>query len=198
VNEVNELLKAFDYQGAQIRTVIRDGEPWFVAKDVCELLELGNIAMTLERLNDDEKGVNTIDTLGGPQSMNIVDESGLYRLIFTSRKEEAELFRRWVAHEVLPAIRKTGSYFLDPKEALKQKKVEVEIWNAKIKGAKLLMNAANQQQDALSLEIIQEMIAEARELLTDKTVKRVRIIDHCGWQDDGTFALGTKIIKPSK
>lgn len=97
-------------QFGSIRTVMQEGEPWFVAKDVCDVLELGNSRQALTRLDEDEKGVISTDTLGGSQEMSIVNEPGLYTLILGSRKPEAKAFKRWVTHEVLPAIRKTGRY----------------------------------------------------------------------------------------
>jgi len=109
---VKELQKVFNYSDIEVRTVIKDGEPWFVAKDVCNVLELDNVTRAIERLDEDEKGLTSIQTLGGQQEVNMVTESGLYNLIFTSRKEEAKQFRRWVTNEVLPSIRKTGRYEL--------------------------------------------------------------------------------------
>jgi prophage antirepressor-like protein len=107
---MNQLQKVFQYQGHRVRTVIKDGEPWFVAKDVCDVLEISNNRMALQRLDDDEKGVSSIDTPGGLQESAIVNEPGLYTLILGSRKPEAKQFKRWVTHEVIPSIRKTGSY----------------------------------------------------------------------------------------
>ncbi|MBR1645156.1 MAG: Bro-N domain-containing protein [Selenomonadaceae bacterium] len=92
----------------KVRVVMKDGAPWFVAADVCRILEIDKTQT--RRLDDDEKGLYLIHTQGGEQSMLIVNEPGLYRLIFTSRKPEAKKFQRWVYHEVLPSIRKTGSY----------------------------------------------------------------------------------------
>ena len=86
------------------------GEVMFVARDVCGALSLGNVPMALSRLDDDEKGVSSIDTLGGPQQMATVTEAGLYSLVLGSRKPEAKAFKRWVTHEVLPAIRRDGGY----------------------------------------------------------------------------------------
>lgn len=83
-----------------VRTMAINGEPWFVASDVCKALELGNPSMTVERLDDDEKGISTIDTLGGKQRMAIINEPGLYSLVITSRKPEAKAFKRWITHEV--------------------------------------------------------------------------------------------------
>ena len=91
-----------------------DGGPWFVASDVCAALEIRNSRMALRRLDEDEKGVRKIDTLGGEQEVNIISEPGLYRLIWRSNKPAAREFVRWLAHEVLPAIRKTGHYALTP------------------------------------------------------------------------------------
>lgn len=102
----------FDFEGTSVRTLIRDGEPWFVLADVCRVLELDNPRNVTARLDDDEKGVHTMDTPGGPQSFTIINESGLYALILTSRKPSAKRFRKWVTAEVLPSIRKTGAYFV--------------------------------------------------------------------------------------
>lgn len=102
-------LKIFtNNQFGQMRTVLIEGEPWFVAADVCSALEIDRTAT--RRLDDDEKGVYSTHTLGGPQEASIVNEFGLYSLILGSRKPEAKAFKRWVTHEVLPAIRKQGYY----------------------------------------------------------------------------------------
>ena len=94
-----------------IRIEMRNGEPWFVAKDVCNILEIKNSRDTLNKcLDEDERGVDIIYTPGGNQEMTIVSEAGLYSLILRSRKPEAKAFKRWVTHEVLPSIRKTGAY----------------------------------------------------------------------------------------
>lgn len=99
----------FDFEGRQVRVVTdARGEPRFIAADVLSALTLDRKA--LERLDDDEKGVNSVHTLGGAQEMNVVTEPGLYALVLGSRKPEARRFKRWVTHEVLPAIRKTGAY----------------------------------------------------------------------------------------
>ena len=104
-------IKIFEAEAfGQVRVVDVNGEPWFVAKDVCECLELTNTSQTLSYLDDDEKGITTNDTPGGAQEMSIVSEAGLYSLILRSRKPEAKAFKRWITHEVLPSIRKTGGY----------------------------------------------------------------------------------------
>ena len=95
----------------KVRVIIdKHGNPWWVAKDVCAVLGIGNVCDAMSRLDADEKGIGLIDTLGGNQRMATVNESGLYSLIMTSRKPEAKAFRKWVTSVVLPSIRKTGSY----------------------------------------------------------------------------------------
>jgi prophage antirepressor-like protein len=89
---------------------MREGEPWFVATDVCRILEIGNPSDVIRALDDDEKGLDIIETLGGPQQMAIISEPGLYSLTLRSRKPEAKAFKRWVTHEVIPSIKKTGQY----------------------------------------------------------------------------------------
>ncbi len=100
----------FNYNGNQVRTVVVNGEPWFVAKDVCEILEITWVKDAVEGLDEDEKGRAIIPTPGGNQQMTIINEPGLYSLVLRSRKPEAKQFKRWITHEVLPAIRKTGGY----------------------------------------------------------------------------------------
>ena len=96
----------------QLRIVERDGEHWFVAKDVCSALGLGNNRQAVSRLDEDEKRVISSDTPGGKQELQAVNEPGLYSLVLSSRKPEAKAFKRWVTHEVLPAIRKDGGYMV--------------------------------------------------------------------------------------
>ena len=103
-------LEVFGFDGAELRAVMVGGEPWFVAADVARILDLGNIRSSIALLDDDEKGVHSVDTLGGPQSLVTVSESGLYSLVLRSRKPEARVFKRWLTHEVIPRIRKTGAY----------------------------------------------------------------------------------------
>ena len=92
----------------ELRTIMIEGEPWFVANDVCTILDI-NRTQT-RRLDDDEKGVYSMHTPGGEQNVGIVNEYGLYNLILGSRKPEAKAFRRWITHEELPSIRRHGVY----------------------------------------------------------------------------------------
>lgn len=87
-----------------------NNEPWFVAKDVCDILEISKYRDAVSRLDDDEVGSVLVDTLGGKQEMGAINESGLYSIIMKSRKTEAKKFKKWITHEVIPSIRKTGSY----------------------------------------------------------------------------------------
>jgi prophage antirepressor-like protein len=100
----------FKFENHTVRTISKHDEIWFVAADVCAVLEINNPRQAISRLDNDEKGVISNDTNGGPQDLNAINESGLYSLIFTSRKPESKKFRKWVTNEVLPAIRKTGRY----------------------------------------------------------------------------------------
>ena len=105
----------FDFNQQAVRIVVRDGEPWFVVADVCWVLGLANPTEAIRGLDDDEKmTLSTTEghsgTRGGAQSLNIISESGLYALIFKSRKPQAREFRKWVTNVVLPQIRKTGRY----------------------------------------------------------------------------------------
>jgi prophage antirepressor-like protein len=110
---------SFQFADLPLRVVMRDDEPWFVAADVCAALGLGNASLAVngradrkgaDGLDEDERGVATVNTPSGNQEMLIVNESGLYSLIFKSRKAEAKRFKKWVTSEVLPTIRRTGRY----------------------------------------------------------------------------------------
>ena len=103
-------LQIFNYRDSILRTIERDGELWWVLKDVCNVLGIANHGNVSARLDPDEKGVHLIDTLGGKQETIIVNEPGLYNVILRSDKPEAKDFKRWVTHEVLPSIRRTGVY----------------------------------------------------------------------------------------
>ena len=103
-------IQVWNYESSEIRTVQINGEPWFVLSDVCKVLELSSPHKVAERLDGDEKGRNQIPTLGGVQEMAVVNESGLYTVILRSDKPQAKPFRKWVTSEVLPSIRKHGSY----------------------------------------------------------------------------------------
>ena len=107
---MNNEIQKFDFKGAPLRTLTdKAGEPWFVAKDVCDILGHSNVSMALDRLDDDERSKFN---LGRQGETNIVNEAGLYVLVLGSRKPEAHEFQRWVTHEVLPSIRKHGGYMV--------------------------------------------------------------------------------------
>lgn len=129
---MNNELQIFNYQSREVRTVIIDGEPWFVLKDVCAVLGIADHKVAARRLEEDEVcQIPLTDSLGRMQETSIINESGLYNVILRSDKPEAKPFRKWVTGKVLPSIRKTGSYgsrtVLSPAEQLlEQAKLMVE------------------------------------------------------------------------
>ena len=107
-------IELYNFEGNEVRTLVKDDEVWFVGKDVCNVLGFTNPRDAIRNhVFEDDKGVETIDTLGGKQQMTIINESGLYALIFGSRLESAQRFKRWVTSEVLPSVRKHGVYMTD-------------------------------------------------------------------------------------
>ncbi|QHD10032.1 hypothetical protein PspR76_07290 [Pseudomonas sp. R76] len=100
----------FKFGKQQVRTLLIDDQPWFVANDVSAALQYGEASAMTRNLDDDEKGLSIVQTLGGDQEMLVINESGLYSAILRSRKAEAKRFKKWVTAEVLPAIRKHGRY----------------------------------------------------------------------------------------
>lgn len=153
-------LQVFSYEDSQIRTYTDEsGEVWLVAKDICDVLEIANARDAVSLLDDDEKmTVANPDghsgQRGGAQFYNVINEPGLYKLTFKSRKPEAKKFTRWVTHEVLPQIRKTGSY-----TTLQTELVEQELNPVNIRAAEVLQKLANMlpaktEQRAVILEAI--------------------------------------------
>lgn len=122
---MNEL-QVFQYNSMEVRTVRKDGEPWFVLKDVCQVLDISHVKDTADRLDQDEVGQTEVtDRLGRKQMTTIISESGLYAVILRSDKPEAKPFRKWVTAEVLPSIRQNGGYIMGregmaPEELLAQ------------------------------------------------------------------------------
>jgi prophage antirepressor-like protein len=129
-DNVAGLPTVFQFDQSPVRAVMYDSDPWFIAKDVCEILDLEDPSMTVSRLDEDQRGKANVGTTSGPREMLTVSESGLYSLIFTSRKPEAKRFRKWVTSEVLPEIRKTGGYRRPGTEfaGLSGERVEYERW----------------------------------------------------------------------
>lgn len=113
-------LDIFTYSGQQVRTVVIDGEPWFVAADVASHLGYSATSAMTRSLDDDERGVRTLHTPSGDQDMTVITEAGLYAAIIRSTIPAAKAFKRWITHEVIPALRRTGTYTVQPSETPEQ------------------------------------------------------------------------------
>jgi len=160
---MNELTVFDNSDFGTLRSIMLEGEPWFVAADVCRSLEIGNVSDALKRLDDDEK--MTVDSTeghsgrrGGAEMMNVVNEPGLYTLVLSSRKPEAKAFKRWITHEVIPAIRKNGAYAInlpltEQLVAQAQLLVEQEKRIAALEGQVKVVEAAleTRQKDVFSI-----------------------------------------------
>ena len=107
---MDNTLQVFNYKEQQVRTVEVNGEIWFVAKDVCDILENQNVTQAVQNLDEDERSMHYIGRQG---EANIISEAGLYKLIFNSRKPEAKEFTRWVTHEVLPTLHRAGTFTIN-------------------------------------------------------------------------------------
>jgi prophage antirepressor-like protein len=108
---MNQINSFFNYHGRELRTIFRENEIWFVAKDVCEILEISDARKSVNLLDEDERNIMPVmDGMGRRQETFIINEPGLYSLVLKSRKPEAKQFKRWITHKVLPHIRKTGAY----------------------------------------------------------------------------------------
>lgn len=166
---ISNSLQLFADKGFKLRVIIRGGNPWFVASDACGCLTLSNVSEALADLDDDDKLKLTkdeLDTLisregikcsvdSRVQTLNLVSESGLYDLIMQSRKPEAKAFKRWVTHEVLPSIRKTGKYEAHPtvpSYMLKSEEERAIAWAEEHKQARLALEAKEREIKSLQAQ----------------------------------------------
>jgi len=183
------LPQLFNYEGLELRMASVTDQPWFVAQDVCNILQLGNPSLAVNGnpsregdtgLDDDEKGLYIVNTLGGPQKLLCINESGLYSMTFKSRKTEAKAFKRWVTHVVIPSIRKTGSYSTKqqptPNEP-QRLRAEAMLLNAKTRQAKVMKETASMFQDKLSDASIHLLIGGITEILMGKSLLPLPIIE---------------------
>ena len=169
-------MTTFTYDMNKVRTVFKEGEPWFVLKDICEILEIKNVTQVADRLDSDERSMFNI----GRQGMtNVINESGLYNVIFLSRKPEAKKFKKWVTSEVLPSIRKTGSYVQTPRTYIQALEALIE---------------SEREKENLKIEL-----DESKEYYT---VKRVANINRIPWRSiswknliNSSNAMGMEIKK---
>lgn len=144
---------SFDSNGVRVHQI--DGQPWFVARDICSALDLDNVAQAISRLDEDEKGFTTNDTPGGEQEFSIISESGLYSLILTSRKPEAKAFKKWVTSEVLPSIRKAGQYSAAGSSDAKMDKL-LGLMEQMLRTMPAMLEAANPKRQKNQRKIMHE------------------------------------------
>ena len=197
--EIKNKLQIFDYNQSPVRVIDQGGQPWFVAKDVCEVLEIANHHQAIngragrnneQGLDEDERGVASVTTPSGIQEMLVINESGLYTLIFKSRKAVAKGFRKWVTSEVLPEIRRNGSYSANGgvcvQGLLEKAIVDVYEGNLSLEKAAAIVSLANQyyrNEKKMTLEIPCEEVGDfaalvaalwAKDALREWTSREVR------------------------
>jgi prophage antirepressor-like protein len=175
----SKALQVFTFNDRQVRVVMKDNRPWWVVKDVCDVLELTNPTEAIKPLDDDEKMTLRISEghsgkRGGAQMQNVVNESGVYALIIRSNKPEAKKFRKWITSEVLPAIRKTGEYATPEAQRRKTDKSDELAWkrlgvmerNADYRMAKLILQGIDKFKDVMTPESKTVFMAKYGELTT--------------------------------
>ena len=158
-------ISVFNYDKNKVRTIIRNGELWFVLKDVCEILGISNPTVVSNRLEDDEVTKFNLGGLSGES--NIINESGLYSVILLSRKPEARKFKKWITSEVLPSIRKTGAYIQTPQTYIQALEALIE---------------SEREKERLSYEK-EELQIELDESKKYYTIKRVAKINRISWKN---------------
>lgn len=200
-------VQTFNFEGHDLRVEERDANPWFFATDVCECLELSNPSKSLSALDDDEKGLTSSYTRGGPQEQLLVSEGGLYTLVLRSRKATTpgtvqHRFRKWVTGEVLPAIRKTGGYFHEGVTVS-----SLDAATRKTIGGMIKANAGVVIREALApvqaeLKHTQQELADLREKVRPDAIRRQGVPAKTIWDTNrlpplktGTVWLGNKLMK---
>lgn len=150
---MNEL-QNFNFSGQDVRIITINDEPWFVGKDVADIIGYSNSRKALsDHVDDEDKGVTKSDTLGGNQNITIINESGLYSLILKSKKPEAKQFKRWVTSEVLPTIRKHGTYMTQPQVPTTQREL-------------IMLALAGNEETNQRIDAIEEQVTDLKENAT--------------------------------
>ena len=175
VKDMDKSLQVFQFEQRDVRVVMKDGEPWWVAKDVCDIMGLSNTTVALEGLDEDERSKFF---LGRQGEANVINESGLYTLIMRSNKPEARRFRKWATSVVLPSIRKTGSYSIKGKDRenpddekrleLARQRLEIQKRNADAHMAKIMQRMVESPAYALTQESKQILAHEITHLATGR------------------------------
>lgn len=202
----------FQFNGTPLRVFPNEDGTSFsaAANDVCAILGIANPRDALSRLDDDEKGVGTTDTNGGPQTVNTVTESGLYALVMTSRKEQAKAFRKWITAEVIPSIRRTGAYIEPTKldaikretgamlEEIKLSRATIERLNREAEAARLLALSSDprlariaryRRKDLNGAEIA--LLTGLGETTVRRLIKKLEAAGICtGLTEEGEWMLG--------
>ena len=196
-----QALTEFQFGDKEIRVVVDEttNEPLWVAKDICEVLQYKNIARALDKLDDDEKGVQILNTLGGEQKMSVVNESGLYTLILRSNKPEAKKFKKWVTAEVLPTIRKTGSYSIGKATdtntmVLEMMKMQSEFMQIQLKQTDAIIELVKTIKQTPQLTTAQPQV----QYLDSRDRKKLRdAISEKAKEVASELGVSTSTIKPS-
>lgn len=173
--EAKNEVTPFDFNGANVRTITDDdGEPWFVLKDVCDVLEITNPRNAAARITSSDKGVRAMDTPGGTQNLTVVNESGLYDVILDSRKPQAREFRRWVTSEVIPSIRRHGGYLTEQKieDVLADPDTIIKLaTDLKVERARRAELEAQQREDAPKVLFADAVATSKSEILVGDLAK---------------------------
>ena len=166
-------IRIFNYNSVEVRTIQKDGEPWFVLRDVCNVLGLGTPARVAERLDTDEVSQTHItDSMGRQQETTIINESGLYNVILRSDKPEAKPFRKWVTSEVIPAIRRHGSYSRKPLTPAEQLLAQANVLVEQERRLSALEETA--EKTSRAIEMIAAPAASTRDTWQEETGKAIR------------------------
>lgn len=172
-------LELFNFRTQQVRTVLIENDPWFVGKDIATILGYAKTADAVRKhIDKEDKGVFILETPGGKQPVTIINESGLYSLILSSKMPDAKVFKRWVTSEVLPAIRKTGSYQLP--------QTPEELLSLTVQATNHLTKRMNTVEEDIDFLMNKSEVDEKQRFKLQKA-RNKRAIEVCGGKDSNFY-----------
>jgi prophage antirepressor-like protein len=169
---INQLDETLSFNTQTVRLIGTYVEPWFVAKDICDILTIKDVSKALTKLPEEWKGTKVIRTLGGNQNMRIINESAVYKLIMRSNKEIADTFQRWVCGDVLPSLRKKGEYKMNDEYLLKLEEMKKVIED---KDKELDNTKKDLKEKTLRVKYTENILNETKEVLTTKSIELNKI-----------------------
>ncbi len=194
----NSQLAIFNFQETEVRVISIENEPWFVAKDLCDVLELSEVSNTLKRLDDDEKLTRALFVSGQTRDISIVSESGMYNLVLKSRKPQAKAFQKWITSEVLPSIRKTGQYSIAQEQKIEPQKITDKTIEVHSQAIQQFSDSGDLQLAQLLKSRLGNLVLAEQQQLLAPTKVQTAVVEQYEGAVDVAVRLGQSVEKGRK